>query len=71
MNEIEEFYSYIEMPQAAENMKAFEGSFKHGASGLHRIRFNWFTSCLFLLLDCRRMDESEFAATTTLRRVSP
>ncbi|KAF8895564.1 hypothetical protein BD779DRAFT_1609072 [Infundibulicybe gibba] len=27
MNEIEEFYSYIEMPQAAENLKAWEGSF--------------------------------------------
>jgi len=39
MNEIEEFYSYVEMPQAAENMKAFEGSFKHGASGLHHLRF--------------------------------
>lgn len=37
MNEIEEFYSYIEMPQAAENMKAFEGSFKHGASGLIQV----------------------------------
>ncbi|KAF9008756.1 hypothetical protein BDQ17DRAFT_1388492 [Cyathus striatus] len=27
MNEIEEFYSYIEMPHAAENLKAWEGSF--------------------------------------------
>ncbi|TFK43232.1 hypothetical protein BDQ12DRAFT_674621 [Crucibulum laeve] len=27
MNEIEEFYSYIEMPQVAENLKAWEGSF--------------------------------------------
>ncbi|KAJ2933682.1 hypothetical protein H1R20_g3398, partial [Candolleomyces eurysporus] len=27
MNEIEEFYSYIEMPQVAENMKAWEGCF--------------------------------------------
>ncbi|KAJ3516201.1 hypothetical protein NLJ89_g1274 [Agrocybe chaxingu] len=32
MNEIEEFYSYIEMPQVAENMKAWEGSFQGGAS---------------------------------------
>lgn len=31
MNEIEEFYSYIEMPQVAENLKAWEGSFKAGA----------------------------------------
>ena len=30
MNEIEEFYSYIEMPQVAENMKAWEGSFPDG-----------------------------------------
>ncbi|KAF8631239.1 hypothetical protein AX15_002568 [Amanita polypyramis BW_CC] len=27
MNEIEEFYSYVEMPQAAENLRAWEGSF--------------------------------------------
>lgn len=32
MNEIEEFYSYIEMPQVAENMKAWEGSFHDGTS---------------------------------------
>lgn len=31
LNEIEEFYSYLEIPQLAENMKAFEGSFKQGA----------------------------------------
>lgn len=30
MNEIEEFYSYIEMPQVAENLKAWEGSFTTG-----------------------------------------
>jgi hypothetical protein len=30
LSEIEEFYSYLEIPQLAENMKAFEGSFKHG-----------------------------------------
>ncbi|KAF8165029.1 hypothetical protein B0H34DRAFT_855483 [Crassisporium funariophilum] len=30
MIEIEEFYSYIEMPQVAENMKAWEGSFQFG-----------------------------------------
>lgn len=28
MNEIEEFYSYVEMPQVAENLKAWEGSFQ-------------------------------------------
>ncbi|KAH9981843.1 hypothetical protein BJV74DRAFT_853259 [Russula compacta] len=28
LNEIEEFYSYVEMPQAAENLKAWEGSFQ-------------------------------------------
>ncbi|KAG6903342.1 hypothetical protein C0995_013095 [Termitomyces sp. Mi166 len=27
MNEIDEFYSYVEMPQIAENLKAWEGSF--------------------------------------------
>ncbi|KAJ7068021.1 hypothetical protein C8F01DRAFT_1334094 [Mycena amicta] len=27
MNEIEEFYSYVEMPQVAENLRAWEGSF--------------------------------------------
>ncbi|KAF8665597.1 hypothetical protein AX16_000054 [Volvariella volvacea WC 439] len=27
LNEIEEFYSYVEMPQVAENVKAFEGSY--------------------------------------------
>ena len=27
MNEIEEFYSYVEMPQVVENYKAWEGSF--------------------------------------------
>ncbi|KJA24554.1 hypothetical protein HYPSUDRAFT_136073 [Hypholoma sublateritium FD-334 SS-4] len=32
MNEIEEFYSYIEMPQVAENMKAWEGSYHDGIS---------------------------------------
>ena len=31
LNEIEEFYSYVEMPQVAENMKAWEGSFQGGA----------------------------------------
>ncbi|EIN10791.1 hypothetical protein PUNSTDRAFT_119671 [Punctularia strigosozonata HHB-11173 SS5] len=28
INEIEEFYAYVEMPQVAENMKAWEGSFE-------------------------------------------
>ena len=36
MNEIEEFYSYVEMPQAAENLRAWEGSFDGGASELVR-----------------------------------
>ncbi|KAM5540419.1 hypothetical protein V8D89_005877 [Ganoderma adspersum] len=27
LNELEEFYSYVEMPQVAENLKAWEGSF--------------------------------------------
>lgn len=30
-NEIEEFYSYVEVPQVAENMKAWQGSFSGGA----------------------------------------
>ncbi|KAI0053040.1 hypothetical protein FA95DRAFT_1552928 [Auriscalpium vulgare] len=28
LNEIEEFYSYVEMPQVAENLRAWEGSFQ-------------------------------------------
>ena len=35
LNEIEEFYSYVEMPQVAENMKAWEGSFQGGPSAPH------------------------------------
>jgi hypothetical protein len=31
MNEIDEFYSYVEMPQVAENLKAWEGSYNGGA----------------------------------------
>lgn len=34
MNEIEEFYSYIEMPQLAENLKAWEGCFPSGLCSL-------------------------------------
>jgi hypothetical protein len=30
LNEIEEFYSYVEMPQVAGNLKAWEGSFPGG-----------------------------------------
>jgi hypothetical protein len=30
LHEIEEFYSYVEMPQVAENLKAWQGSFKGG-----------------------------------------
>jgi hypothetical protein len=33
MNEIEEFYSYVEMPQSAENLKAWEGCFPSGVLG--------------------------------------
>lgn len=38
MNEIDEFYSYVEMPQVAENLKAWEGSFTTGA-GSSRITY--------------------------------
>jgi len=31
MAEIEEFYSYVEMPQTAENLKAWEESYMPGA----------------------------------------
>jgi hypothetical protein len=31
MNELDEFYSYVEMPQVAENLKAWEASFSGGA----------------------------------------
>lgn len=30
MNEIDEFYSYVEMPQVAENLKAWQGTFPGG-----------------------------------------
>lgn len=30
MNEIDELYSYVEMPQVAENLKAWKGSFPGG-----------------------------------------
>lgn len=32
LNEIEEFYSYVEMPQVAENLRAWEGSFEGSTS---------------------------------------
>jgi hypothetical protein len=31
MNEIDEFYSYVEAPQVEENLKAWESYFKGGA----------------------------------------
>lgn len=34
MNEIGEFYSYVEMPQVAENLKAWSGSFPGGTYAL-------------------------------------
>jgi N1221-like protein len=30
LNEMEEFYSYVEMPQVAENLKVWEGSYPGG-----------------------------------------
>jgi hypothetical protein len=36
MNEIEEFYSYVEMPQVGENMKTWESSFHDGISTRQR-----------------------------------
>lgn len=30
MNEIEEFFSYVEAPQVEENLRAWEGSFEGG-----------------------------------------
>lgn len=30
MNELDELYSYVEMPQVAENLRAWQGSFKDG-----------------------------------------
>lgn len=30
MNEIEEFFSYVEAPQFGENLRAWEGSFPEG-----------------------------------------
>lgn len=52
MNEIEEFYSYIEMPQVAENMKSWEGSFHDGMSILlqHPQLFR-------LIVECRGVDQ--------------
>jgi len=40
MNEIEEFYSYIEMPQVAENLKAYEGSFTGSLSARHLSQYS-------------------------------
>ncbi len=30
MNELDELYSYVEMPQVSENLKAWQGSFTQG-----------------------------------------
>lgn len=46
MNEIEEFYSYIEMPQVAENMKAWEGSFHDGMSMSPKLALPLLIPCL-------------------------
>ena len=35
MNEIDEFYSYVEAPQVEENMKAWEGYFKGGQAQVY------------------------------------
>lgn len=47
MNEIDELYSYVEMPQVAENLKAWKGSFPEGPSPLgsysHAHRFSEWT----------------------------
>lgn len=31
MNELDELYSYVEMPQVSENLRAWQGSFTGGA----------------------------------------
>jgi hypothetical protein len=36
MNEIDEFYSYVEMPQVTENMNAWKDSFPEGTPLLIR-----------------------------------
>jgi hypothetical protein len=51
LNELEEFYSYVEMPQAAENLKAWGGSF-HGGVGLYFIH-----PTSHLVLSAERMDQ--------------
>ena len=45
LNEIEEFYSYVEMPQAAENLKAWEGSFQGGMYKLSPLGINSSRPC--------------------------
>jgi hypothetical protein len=44
MNEIEEFYSYVEMPQVAENLKAWEGSFSGGMCTPHKFHYTYVNS---------------------------
>ena len=59
LNEIEEFYSYVEMPQAAENLKAWEGSFQGGTCKL--------LSCLALRYQFKRylpVDRMDQESTT-------
>lgn len=63
MNEIEEFYSYIEMPQVAENMKSWEGSFHDGMS-LPPIPLD------FRLIDSRGVDQGSVVQKTLARRIS-
>ena len=60
LNEIEEFYSYVEMPQAAENLKAWEGSFQGGMCKL--------LSCLAPRYQFKRCLRTEWTKSQPQRR---
>lgn len=60
MNEIDEFYSYVEMPQVAENLKAWENSYTTGMKLPNNLEI------LSVLNQCR-MDE-EHARTAESSR---
>jgi hypothetical protein len=69
LNEIEEFYSYVEMPQVAENMKAWEGCFQGGLhpQNLFAALFPQLTRPCFT----RRMDQSALFKAPRPRRTAP
>lgn len=57
MNEIDEFYSYVEMPQVAENLKAWTGSFP-GGDFLHNAVYYIVTELRIDRMDPKRIPET-------------